>query len=361
MIASIFDILYRFWGWWRAELLEIISGIYKVRKIDNRTIKISLLDKAGVSVLSSEELRGETLEESKGEVSAYLHKIGYVPKVDLIELVLPSEDVLMSQSKYPIQAKRKLSKFLSIDIQENFPFTENDIYSSSKIVKEDNGQGQFEAMHGFTKRSTVDALLSRLNQLDIPLNAIRLSANDSNYNFLPDSYGREDRASDIRQLSVMTTILLISIFALFFTYEVRQKSTLRQLKVDIAIQKSESLEVRKITDTTNNKVQKINALRLAKSQSPMVVEMWNDISRLLPRESEIIQLNYTKGTIRISGYSSSAGSLISILEADPKISNVTFSAPVTRDRRKQAEKYVISMSYVLPLEQSGLDNVRGAR
>gem|GEM_PF-5881161 len=355
------DILFRFWNWWHAELSEMFFAVFKFREPNNRIIRMSFLDEAGIFVPNLEEFPSEKIEATKAGVKAYLDKVGYDSRVDVIELVLNSEDIFISEAKYPILAQRKLSRFLSIDIQENFPFNENDIYSSSKIVNEDNGEEQFEAIHGFVKRSTIDPLINRMNHLDIRLNAIRFPKSDGRFDFLPSTYGQEERKKATQQSIAIVVLLLISFCILFFTYEARQKTTLKELKAQISSQKNESSEVRKITEATNIAVQQVNALRMMKAQSPMVVEIWDDVSRLLPPDSEITQLNYTKGTIRLAGYSNSAGNLIPILEADPKISNVTFSAPVTRDRRRKTEKYVISMSYTVPLERPRLQNEGGTR
>ena len=335
----------QFWEWWSSELVAIWRAFVKPSNKGKRIIKLFFSAQHVHAVSETGELNEITLSEQRAEINAYLRSVGYQSKTDFIEIDISESDAFISEARYPIAARNKLDKLLGIDIQENFPFSKHDVYSSSHISVQNDGLEHFIATHGFVKRSNIDALLKRTETLGLKIDKINLFGSQHDFNFLPAAYGAESRNQNLKKAGFGLLGLCISICILFFTFETRQKTVLEALEGEISIAKKESQEVLQVREGISNLTDKINLLRNTKSKNPMMVQLWEDVSRLLPDGSEVTHLNYSQGVLRLTGHSNETGSLIAIFEGDPKITAVKFTAPVTFDRRKEAERYTISMQY----------------
>jgi len=77
-----------------------------------------------------------------------------------------------------------------------------------------------------------------------------------------------------------------------------------------------------------------------------MVEIVDTVSKVLGDDTWVSQLRYSNKTLRLTGQSGSASSLIGALEAMPIFHNVTFISPVTKDRRSGLERFQISTNVI---------------
>lgn len=358
MTQGVMDIVFRFWVWWMSELAAIGRLVFKLRGSSKRTIKFSF-ENSGIAFNSSADSENVSLPKANREhVDSYLKSIQYSPKVDNIELCVDEGEVLISEVEYPIVAKNKLDQLLKVYIQESLPFKVEDVYSSSEIVEGQTDAHQFAVRHGFAKRPYIDGLIKRSDELGLLLAGVNINKFGVEFNFLPATY-RSDVKRTARLKSIICfAFLAFSLVVFVVVFGKRQNIILDNLKDQSLELRAESFEVREISDKANILVNEMNSIREEKKNSPKVISIWNDVSRLLPRESEVTQFNYSQGEVKLSGFSSTAGTLISIFEGDRSFSEVSFSAPVTFDRRENKEKFVVTMQYNSPakLDDSGSQN-----
>ena len=70
--------------------------------------------------------------------------------------------------------------------------------------------------------------------------------------------------------------------------------------------------------------------------------MLDEVSRRLPDETWLVQLSRRGDELIMSGFSSKATALISLLEDSALFSDVQFGAPVTLDRDVNLERFNIT-------------------
>lgn len=71
-----------------------------------------------------------------------------------------------------------------------------------------------------------------------------------------------------------------------------------------------------------------------------------EITRLIPDHTSLQQLRIREAEIRLSGLSSTASSLIAIIEKSAMFDQARFRSPVTQDVRAEAERFTISANIV---------------
>jgi general secretion pathway protein L len=90
---------------------------------------------------------------------------------------------------------------------------------------------------------------------------------------------------------------------------------------------------KKLTDTM---------LRL-RQQSPSVVAVWQELTKVLPDHSWIQQLSFDGEFFQIEGVSMDAEKLVPLLEESKLFQDVTFTAPVTQSTSGSGQRFAVRM------------------
>jgi general secretion pathway protein L len=83
-----------------------------------------------------------------------------------------------------------------------------------------------------------------------------------------------------------------------------------------------------------------------KAADVMVVEIIEEVSRILPDHTWIGRLDLTGTELQIQGQSSASSSLIGLIEASPWFENVRFSSPVVQITGTDSDRIHISATVV---------------
>ncbi|MGO4737537.1 PilN domain-containing protein [Bosea sp. 2KB_26] len=77
----------------------------------------------------------------------------------------------------------------------------------------------------------------------------------------------------------------------------------------------------------------------AQRSTPGIVQVWDELSRILPDSTFLTELEITGTTLRATGYSDAAPALIKLLEESPILHNATLSGPLVFDRSTGKENF----------------------
>ena len=80
-----------------------------------------------------------------------------------------------------------------------------------------------------------------------------------------------------------------------------------------------------------------------KTRQPLVVQVLDELTRLIPDQAHLLQLELREKTVELHGFASTASDLIGLLEQSPLFKAPQFRSPVTQDRRSGAERFHISV------------------
>jgi general secretion pathway protein L len=79
-----------------------------------------------------------------------------------------------------------------------------------------------------------------------------------------------------------------------------------------------------------------------KRSEPAMVDVINELSRVIPNNTWLYGLQYKDRRLVIQGQSPSASSLIAVMEASPYLHNTSFVSPVTKDVSSGFERFQIA-------------------
>ncbi|MEL6818612.1 MAG: PilN domain-containing protein [Pseudomonadota bacterium] len=102
-------------------------------------------------------------------------------------------------------------------------------------------------------------------------------------------------------------------------------------------------EVRALIAQRRQAVERIVAIRAEKTDAVPLTLIVEELSKILPDNAWLTDLELDGDTVRISGFTASASSLVSVLENSPYFEAPTFRNPVLRVSAEIGERFTISM------------------
>ena len=77
---------------------------------------------------------------------------------------------------------------------------------------------------------------------------------------------------------------------------------------------------------------------------PTKIRLLDEITRVMPDDTWLSQVQVKGGIVRIQGESEGASSLIGLMENSDLLRDVSFSSPVTKNPRTSNDRFVIQAS-----------------
>jgi Tfp pilus assembly protein PilN len=129
-------------------------------------------------------------------------------------------------------------------------------------------------------------------------------------------------------IPVVAVALLIVIVYLFVPF-LLSRGELRRINEEFAILQPAKVEVEKLQEDLQEIEKRMEQLESISGGGAQGLHLLKELTEILPHETWLSEFRYRGGKVEIAGYSSSASTLIVLIENSPLFTEVTFSAPVT--------------------------------
>ena len=340
-----------FWSWWTGVLLGMLPGEVR-RTILPGAIRLYLDWEDGEVVASM----GTT--ESHQEVARYSPEAGIqerdkdhhyrIRRARNVVFCLPRDKVLLKQFTLPLAAEENLREVLGFELDRETPFTAAQVYYDAIVLERRPREHILGLQLILTPRQALDKMLTRLGNLGFHPQQVTIrdaAGNPVIANLLPpqERGRRADKAKYINlALGTVALLLLIAAVSLPLVHKAQVIHTLESV-VDIATEKAALAgKLREKVD----QLDKGSRFLVDKKQStPLRVRTIAELTRILPDDTWVTQLDIKGSEVQIQGQSVSAAALIPLLESSPELHNARFRSPVTQTRRqaKTKERFHLSV------------------
>ncbi len=160
--------------------------------------------------------------------------------------------------------------------------------------------------------------------------------------------GKIERRSSLRRavaVGLAATAAVVVILGGFQTFEMVRLSS-ESAEVQAAVEARRAVIAAAVARTTSSDEYRELASRKA-AALPMVV-LLEELSRTIPRNTFLTELNVEGSTLRINGTSTDATALIELLENADNLSGAEFGAPTTRNERGSGDSFQIVVQLGAP-------------
>jgi general secretion pathway protein L len=322
-----------FWRWWSGELLELLPENAQ-KAITQRQQKLyvevdsdKLLLSLGNHVAQREILRLgiETADAEDADIPR---------DVQQTILLLPDDKVLAKRITLPAAAEENLREVLGFEMDLHTPFESSEVYYDYTVIGRDSNRQQVTVDLVYAPRDAVDELLEGASNLGMNTDVVtcrrRDNANLQPVNLLPQEK-RRSRRLNVKNLNLALTALLAVLLIAAITVPIVQKNrAIEALEAQVTAAGTEAREGAELRRDLETMADASQFLVEKKASDVMIVELIDEISRVLPDHTWIARLDLKGSELQIQGQSSAASSLIAIIESSPWFEDVRFGSPVVQ-------------------------------
>lgn len=339
-----------FFRWWLGELRGLFGASGTGRNRHRRSIVLSLegpqwrlIDQRGarpVPTLSADQGDADAMENLRLQ-TLRLSRRGKVA----IGLRLPRSACLVRQLTIPVNARPQIARILALDLERATPFKPADVRYGWLETPARGATGGIEVEQVIAKCGLVDPALARCRELGIPVAFIDCWRDDQTA-FGVDLLASDalvapvkPRGSGALSVAVLAAVLLAAAAA-WQLYD-QQATALARLESEVAAAKAKALVLRQSKDVAGQAADRMATLIALRQGRPLAIELWAEVTRLLPDTAYLNELRVDDGALSMQGHAKSAAGLVAVLEQSPLIADAALISPVVFDDALGLERFEI--------------------
>lgn len=343
----------RLFFWWRQELAACVPDF--LRKIFRRPGEAIVFETIGQEIKISRESHDRKTDllavpavhgVDAGRDSPVRREVERLcSRRRRIELRLPSSAILRKSLRLPSSARQELDQLLIFQIDQETPFRPEDVLIDHFVSKSEDRDGNIEVDVAILPKYLFDESVERLAALGV----VPTAAGTGEYwdrdgrriEFLAtrhSGFGATSRTS-----VVLGAFLLVLSGALGTV--VAERQSLRQSDQLELLQtaKREAHDVAGLEARLQTLIESRNAPDRLKRKSTPMSTVLQQLTHAVPDGSWLTQFDAREDTLRISGYSTSASTLVPRIESSASFREVRFRSKVSRDGRIGREHFQLEI------------------
>jgi general secretion pathway protein L len=127
----------------------------------------------------------------------------------------------------------------------------------------------------------------------------------------------------------------------------RQQRILEDLSIELTTAKAQAQQVRTALDRLEQKQAAIVHVRLQKRDTQGLLEVWEEVSKVLPANSWLTELRLSEIAQRqdqivvMTGLSTAAADLVPLVDKSPLFAEAALTAPIAMDSTEQRERFTL--------------------
>ena len=345
------DYLGSFWTWWVGELVGMVpdrvkSALFPDEKIARLFLSQDQLELHFVDGDGTEEkithARSANLQQDLGEVLDQAERKGF--SGGSLEVELSPDRVLSRLIRLPETARNNFRQIISLQFDRYFPLSEDKVLfdcvaGPGKDKKEVRGQV------ALIRKALAEELVQGLDARNITLKKMYASAGqeeakaEQRFTFLDHSgFVKPDERKPVFALAVCLCLLLPACLGIYYYKLSARETWLREQAVELSreVKGIEKISAKIVAEQQQRRLyqEKIEEVRLS--------EILTILTRAVPEDSWITELNKSGDRLTISGKTPNASQLAAGLDRDGFFKRVSNSSTVIQPG-ENSERFTLSL------------------
>jgi general secretion pathway protein L len=341
--------LQKFLRWWGGELaffiplklLKLLGGGRVALVLERRedALKASYVSEESVRELGLLTLDGDA-PGKRGQLLAEN------PELDNAELILRLSrgQCLAKVFKLPAIAEENLQQVTAFEMDRLTPFTASQVYFDVKVLERLHATRQIRVELALAPRKTLDAILDELAAIGWHPERVDLEGGHDRlgHNLLPEKF-RPPKSRLPQIITIASAVLLSTLMLAVLGLPIlMNQQLLEELKAQVKSVGKVAKEVQELRENAEKLTNENGFLLQKKRHEPVMVDMLDELTKVIPDQTSLNGLQYRERKIIIQGQSPAASSLIEQMEASAFFKNTSFVSPVTKDVSNGQERFQIA-------------------
>lgn len=346
------SLLRRFWRWWSGEILEVVPR--QVRDIFDHQQRVLVVS------AEADDLRARLLP-ALAEAGAETADPGELwAEADIAVVELSPLQAVRRRVSLPLATEDRLADVLGYEMNRFTPYAQEDVYFDYRVADRDTARQVVNVDIVVTLRNTVDAILGRLLEYGILPSKVTLQGvvgtvdhDLAMINLMPErSRRRTISKREIVPAALTATAVLLALVAVGYPLA-QQWLRLQELDAEIAGLRTAAISAQDTMEEIAAAARQGGFFAEKWASTPTKIQLLDEISRVVPDDTWLSQVQVKQDTVRIQGESEGASSLIGLLETSELLRDVRFSSPVTKNPRTSQDRFVIQAVIETPAGEGG--------
>ncbi len=259
-----------------------------------------------------------------------------------ISLRLPAGILLEKQLVMPLAAEPALERALAYEMDQETPFSADEVWWDWRIVRRDRQRGQLHLVLFLIPKTSTSDLIEALARGGLAPAIIETeSPGGEHYQIMLDSTHTTGNTWSGPMRPLMVACLALALIAVLLPF-VRQSLALSRVEARISRLQPEVDQVQRLRRSLES-VSGIGAASAAgQAGGAEILKVLAKTTDILPDDTHLTELTLHGRKLGISGQSAGAAKLIGLLAADPFFKDPAFVAAVTRVQGTKLDAFSIS-------------------
>lgn len=355
--ARLLPAISAFWSWWSAELIALLPR--KLRSSLQPGDTRLFLEIDGTDVVA-----GHGSANAGSPILRYPLAAGSLAPVQAVDnakildniretiLLLPHDKVLIKPLSLPLATEENLREVLAFEMDRQTPFTTDQVYYDYAVTARRPGEQLLDVTLVLTPRHELDGLLTTLASHEFHPDQVTVHDDKGdvlrNVNLLPDKL-RSSRTFTPQRINIVAGILaLLLLTAAVSLPLLGQRHKIRMLGPQLETAQSKAEVAGRLQDKVDRLETESRHLIDKKQSSLLVMQVMDELTRILLDDTWIFQLQIRGSEVQIQGQSASAAALIPLIESSDILHSARFRSPVTQVPRSDLERFHLSATIGAP-------------
>lgn len=348
-----------FWRWWTGELAQMVperfasfGGATRVPQVALDGGHVVLVEPKAAGVPAQSVAIPPDPQQARGAVRQMLERAGEAR--GRARLVLAKNEALVRRATMPAATEENLAQVLSFEMDRLTPFRADEVYFDHRIVGRDGAAATLVVLVAVARRDIVDGGVDLLRSMGVTVEGVGVredAAHGAALNLMPPEL-RGQRETE-RERNVKLALLAaagVLLMAVLLYPPWAKREVIKALHPVEGRAQSEAQATSRLAQELERLVGEHNFLLAKKHGTPPVLAYIEEISRLLPDNTWVQQLELKVAgktrELQITGETASSSKLIEILEQSTLLKNATPRGTVTRGSQPGTERFAIAAEAV---------------
>ena len=265
---------------------------------------------------------------------------------DQVVLCLPADEVLSRTLSLPAAAEANLHQVVGFELDRFTPFTPEQVYYDARVVERNPAVKRLQVALTVALRPMVDSLLERIAKMGIQPDSISVIDADGSVNLLPPEKRPRRNRAKYRFQWILAALMLVLLLVAAAVPLWQQRALVISLLPKVQAAQVRAERILALREQLQSSIESAGFLVQKKQRMPLVIDIIDELTRILPDNTYVEQLNLKDGAVQVRGQSQEASALIGLVEGSALFRNVTFLSPVTADRRTGRDRFFLSAQIV---------------
>ncbi|WP_222036206.1 PilN domain-containing protein [Rhizobium laguerreae] len=244
-----------------------------------------------------------------------------------VGLIVPEELVFERTIEIPKDALSNLQVLITDEMSRRTPFKIDKIFLDTKVERHPLNRARRVVRQRILRRDLIE---SRCESVGVGFETVQFIAT-------PTARTSDDlidlrqplATSDSTMRTLLVGLVVLGIILIAANLGIRwhrQESTLAAIETRLVESRAKAIEVRKILDQIASEQAAVRSM-VSRKSGPNALQVWEDVSALLPDSSWLTDLQVSDRQLSIGGYADNAAVLVPLLSRSTLLTKVALSSP----------------------------------